>query len=166
MAEGKLFTANGQTRTAREWARILKVDPGTIRERARAGRDILTDGSNESAEYTCPISGMKMSTTQWAIYLGIDKASFRKRLRQWGTNNPRTFARQPSQTHERNNELLHRLAKKKGQLFCKNPFTGESMLAWEWAKYYGVSRAEFYKAMKEYGPNSRALYRHLERRKV
>jgi len=161
----KLFTINGQSRSAREWGRILGVDPGTIRERARSGRNIAAPSSIEAVQYTCPISGMKLSTTQWAIYLGIDKTSFRKRLTQWGVNNPRTFAR-PMGHSDPNNELLHRVAKRKGQLFCRNPFTGESMLAWEWAKHYGVSLAEINKAINDYGRNSRQLYRHLESRKV
>ena len=166
MSKGRiLYNESGVGMTAVEWAKVLNMSPSSVRRRAQLKQNVGSAKNSSNSKYQCPTTGLRMSIKDWAIYLCIDATTFKQRIRKWGENDPRVYTQ-----HRLNGNpppsLLHEVAKKKGQLFCENPFTGERKLAWEWAKYYGVSRAEFYKAMKEYGPNSRALYRHLEGKRL
>ena len=106
-----------------------------------------------------------MTIPEWAEWLGIDENTFKKRRANWGKDNPKVYRRDPPRKNSPP-KLLHKIAKKKNVLFCTNPETGESKLAWEWAEYYGVSLAEIKNAMDTYGRSSYQLYRHLEGKRL
>ena len=166
MSKGRiLYNESGVGMTAVEWAKVLNMSPSSVRRRAQLKQNVGSAKNSSNSKYRCPTTGSRMSIKDWAIYLGIDATTFKQRIRKWGENNPRVYTQ-----HRLNGnpppKLLHEVAKKKGQLFCRNPYTGESRLAWEWAKDYGISLAEINSAINDYGRNSRALYRHLESRKV
>ena len=121
-AKEKLYTdSKGITLPAKEWSKILGIKPGSVRSRFRLGKDVGANRYNAELKYICPISGRRLSVSQWASYLEIDESSFKKRLRQWGANDPRTFARPLSRINEPNNELLTEQLKRRGSFFAEIP---------------------------------------------
>ena len=158
------FNKKGIGRTAPEWSKILGISTNQVRYRARHGLNI-SDPKDAPFRCECPVTGRIMTIPEWAEWLGIDENTFKKRRANWGKNNPKVYRRDPPRKNSPPNQL-HVNAKKRNILFCTNPETGESKLAWEWARHYGVSLAEINQAINDYGRNSRQLYRHLESRKV
>ena len=165
---GRKYTAakykglNGLALTANQWAERIGIQPESVRSRARNGIPVDLDRLISKPKYTDPKTSREMTAERWAIYLGIEEKAFKNRIKKWGTNDPRTFLPPSYSAGGRINEFLHETAKRKGTKLCHNSDTGESKLAWEWAKYYRVSLSEFYRAMKRFGKDDCRLYRHFE----
>jgi len=117
-------------------------------------------------EVTNPETQETYTCRQWAKKLEIDVATFLRRRKNWGVEDPRTFQKKQQVVIVKEPlSPLHISALKNNQKFCTNPKTGESLLANEWADRYGVPLIEFYQMMKRYGKDSLALYQHFEKRR-